>query len=205
MGRRDKATLAVIAFFFVIASTIELYFLVAHRTLVAAAPHHPLAWLLSLYGPSDSAYFDAPSPLALSFEGLQVAVTQPLGVVLAYAIVRRRAWRWPLQLAVGAYVTYSVVLYFLVAHVSGLAGMRDRSVATFAIFYGANLPWLVGYAWLGGDAAREIVARLGGSAPAIVERDRVLAFVEDLGEEAAEVEPGRERGDDGERAESLTP
>ena len=196
MSRRDKATLGLLGFFFVIASTIELYFLVAHKGLVAAATHNPLAWLLSLYGPSDSAYFDAPSPLALSFEGLQVAVTQPLGAALAYAVVRRRAWRWPLQLAVGAYVSYSVVLYFLVAHVSGLAGMRDRSVASFAIFYGANLPWLAGYGWLAVDAAREILARLPRSAPAIVERDRVLTLVEDFGEQAAKVEAGRQRGDD---------
>jgi hypothetical protein len=188
MSRRDKATLGLLGFFFVVASTIELYFVVAHDRLVAAAAHNPLAWLLSLYGPSDSAYFAAPSPLALTLEGLNVFVTQPVGIALAYAIVRRRPWRWPLQLAVGAYVTYSVVLYFLEAHVSGLAGMSGRSVATFAIFYGANLPWLAGYAWLAWEAARTIAARFAASAPAIVERDRVLAVVEDLGEETAEIE-----------------
>lgn len=170
------------------ASTLELYFLVAHDRLAAAAAHNPFAWLLAIYGPADRAYFDAPSPLALALEGFNVAVTQPLGALLAYAIVRRRPWRWPLQLGVGAYVTYSVLLYFLVAHVSGLAGMRDRRVATFAIFYGANLPWLAGYAWLAWDAARAIVARMRRSAPAIVERDRILAVVEDFGEQAAEVE-----------------
>ncbi len=191
MSRRDKATLGLLGFFFVVASTIELYFVVAHDRLVAAAAHNPLAWLLSIYGPADSAYFAAPSPLALALEGINVFVTQPVGIALAYAIVRRRAWRWPLQLAVGAYVTYSVVLYFLVAYVSGLAGMRERSVASFAIFYGANLPWLAGYAWIAWDAARTIGRRLGYSAPAIVERDRVLAVVEQLGEEPAKVEARR--------------
>ena len=203
MTRRDKATLAILAFFFSIAVTIELYFVVAHRHLVAdAAAHHPLAHLLAIYGPADRAYFAAPSAFALSLEGLNVFVTQPLGVVLAYAIVTRRAWRWPLQLAVGAYLAYSVVLYFLVAAVSGFAEMSERSAGVFAMYFGANLPWLAGAAWMAWDAAREIDRRL---APAIVERDRIAAVVEDVGEEAAEVEPRRERGDYGERPEPLTP
>jgi hypothetical protein len=206
MSRRDKATLALLGFFFLIAFTIELYYVIAHDRIVAEAGRNPLAWLLAIYGQSDRAYFDAPSPLTITLEGFNVVVTQPLGIALALAIWRRRDWRWPLQLAVGAYVTYSVVLYFAIAHVSGMAGMRDRSVRSFAIFYGANLPWLGGYTWLMWDAAREIRKRLArASAPAIVEPDRVAPVVEQLGEQAAEVEARRERGDDRERAESLSP
>lgn len=208
LSRRDKVTLALLGFFCAIAATIELYFVVAHRGLVAAAAHNPLAWLLSLYGPSDRDYFAAPSSLALSLEGLNVFVTQPLGLLLAWGIVRHRTWRWPLQLAVGSYLAYSVVLYFLNAQVSGFAGMSARTFRTFAVFYAANLPWLVGYAWMAWDAAREIRARLGAPArlsPALVERDRVAAVVEEVGEEPAEVEAGRQRGDDGERAEPLAP
>jgi hypothetical protein len=203
MARRDKVTLALLAFFFVIGFTIELYFVVAHRGLVAAAAHNPLAWLLSLYGPSDRDYFASPSALALSLEGINVFVTQPLGVVLAYGIVKRRAWRWPLQLAVGAYLAYSVVLYFLIAQISGFAGMERHSARAFIVFYAANLPWLIGYGWMAWAAAREIRARM--SAPAIVQRDRIAAVVEQIGEEAAEVEPRRERGDYGEGAEPLAP
>lgn len=206
MSRRDKATLALLGFFFLIAFTIELYYVVAHDRIVAEAGHNPLAWLLAIYGPSDRAYFDAPSPLTITLEGFNVVVTQPLGIALALAVWRRRNWRWPLQVAIGAYVTYSVVLYFAIAQVSGFAGMRDHSVRSFAIFYGANLPWLAGYAWLMWDAAREIALRFQrGSAPAVVERDRVAPVVEQLGEQAAEVEARRERGDDRQRAESLAP
>jgi EXPERA (EXPanded EBP superfamily) len=172
---------------------------------VAASLHHPLAWLLSLYGPSDQAYFESPSPVALGFEGFNVVVTTPLSVLLAYGVVRRRAWRWPLQLGISAYVVYSVVLYFLIAQISGFAGMPVHTARAFAIFYGANLPWLVGYAWLGWEAAREIGLRLLHSAPTIVKRDRVAPVVEKIGEQAAEVEARRERGDDRERAESLAP
>ena len=206
MSRRDKATLALLGFFFVIGFTIELYFIVEHRVLVAAAAHNPFAWLLSLYGPSDRDYFSAPSSLALSLETLNVFVTQPLGLVLAWAIVRRRPWRWPLQLAVGSYLAYSVVLYFLNAQVSGFAGMEGRSFRTFAVFYAGNLPWLVGYGWLAWDAAREIHARLQPRlAPTLVQRDRIASIVEELGEEPAEVEAGGQRRDDGEGAEPLAP
>ena len=207
MSRRDKITVALLGFFFVMGFTIELYFVVAHRGLVAArAAHNPLAWLMSLYGPSDRDYFQAPSPLALSFEGFNVFVTQPLGIVLAWAIAKKRWWRWPAQLAIGAYVAYSVVLYFVIAQVGGFAGMSGRSFRTFAVFYGANLPWLVGYGWMAWDAAREIGASLRRPlAPALVQREWVAPVVEELGEEPAEVEAGRERGDDGERAEPLTP
>jgi EXPERA (EXPanded EBP superfamily) len=160
MDRRDKVTLALLGFFFVVATTIELYFVVAHRTLPeAASAGNTLAYLLSIYGPSDQAYFARPSAFALSLEGLNVFVTQPLGLVLAYAIVKQRPWRWPLQLAVGAYLAYSVVLYFLVAHVSHFASMSEKSPRTFIIFYAANAPWLLGYAWMALDAAREIAAR----------------------------------------------
>ena len=206
ISRRDKVTLALLAFFFAVGCTIELYFVVAHRGLVAAAAHNPLAWLLSLYGPSDRDYFAAPSPLALSLEGVNVFFTQPLGIVLAWAIVRKRAWRWPAQLAIGAYVAYSVVLYFVVAAVGGFAGMSGRSVRTFVVFYAANLPWLLGYGWMAWDAAREIAARLGRPlTPALVQGERIAPVVEEIGEEAAEVEARRQGGDDGERAEPLAP
>jgi hypothetical protein len=206
MRRRDKVTLAVLAFFFVPAVTVELYFVVAHRHLVAATPQNPLAWLLSLYGPTDSAFYDAPTPLGLFLEGFQVFVTTPLGLVLAWGIVRRRAWRWPLQLAVGAYVSYSVILYFAVEQLSGYGTMSGRSAGKLALLYGANLPWLVAYGWLGWDAAREMVARLGrASAPTIVERERIAPVVEDFGEEPAEIEARRQGGDHGEGAEPLAP
>ena len=198
MSRRDVATLGLLGFFFAVAISVELYFLVAHDHLVAASQHHPLARVLALYGAADRDYFARPSALALALEGLNVFVTQPLGVALAFAIVRRRWWRWALQLAVGAYLTYSVILYFVVGGVSGFAGMSDRSAATFALYFGANLPWLAGGAWLVASAAHAL-------APAVVERDRIAAVVEEIGEEAAEVEARRERGDDRERAESLPP
>ena len=39
-------------------------------------------------------------------------------------IWKRSPWRHPLQLLIGAYLSYSVILYFLVAHLSGYEAMR---------------------------------------------------------------------------------
>jgi hypothetical protein len=179
MTGRDRFTLVLLGFFFAVACTLEAYFLYAHAHLAGSG--HPFAKLFAIYGPSDRAYYDQVSPLALALEGLNVLVTQPLGVWLAYAIVRRRPYRWALQLAVGAYLSYSVVLYFLVAQVSGFATMTERTPRTFALFYGANLPWLVGYGWMAWEAARQVTARFR-SAPAVVERDGIAPVVEKVGE-----------------------
>jgi len=156
MTRRDRVTIGLFLFFAAVACTLELYFLVHHRELVARAPTQLFAWLFSIYGVADRGYYDAVSPLALALEGINVFVMQPLCALVVYGIVRDRAWRWPLQLAVGSYLSVSVLLYFAVAVVSGYADMAEHSGKAFALFYGANAPWLVGYAWIAIDAARTI-------------------------------------------------
>jgi hypothetical protein len=165
MSRRDRFTIGVLAFFALVAVTLELYFLVHHRDLVARAPTQLFARLFAIYGAADRAYYDAVSPLALAFEGINVFVMQPLCGLVVYAIVRGRAWRWPLQLAVGSYLSLSVLLYYTVAGVSGYADMAEHSGKAFALLYGANAPWLVGYGWLAIDAGRTI-ARAFATAPA---------------------------------------
>ncbi len=152
-----------------IAATLELYFVACHRDLPARAHTQLFARLFAIYGTADRAYFDPVSPLALALEGINVFVIQPLCLVLIYAIVRGRPYRWPLQLGIGAYLALSVVLYFLVAIVSGYDGMLERSGKSFALFYGANLPWLVGYGWLALEAGRTI-ARQFRAAPAVSRR-----------------------------------
>lgn len=165
MSRRDRITIGLIGFFALIAFTLELYFLVYHRELRARADTQLFARLFAIYGAADRAYFDPVSPLALALEGINVFVMQPLCLLLVYAIVKRRPYRWPLQLGVGAYLCLSVVLYFMVAIVSGYENMPVRSGTAFALFYGANLPWLVGYGWLALEAGRAIARTLGEAAP----------------------------------------
>ena len=164
MERRDRVTIVVLCAFALIAVTLELYFLSFHRELVARAPTQLFARLFEIYGVADRGYYDRVSPLALALEGINVFVMQPLSLVVVHAIVRRRAYRWPLQLAVCSYLSASVLLYYCVAAVSGFADMAERGGKAFALLYGANAPWLVGYGCLALDAAR-VIARKFASAP----------------------------------------
>jgi EXPERA (EXPanded EBP superfamily) len=161
MNRRDRFTVGLLVFFAIVAATLELYFLVFHRELVARAPTQIFARLFSIYGIADRGYYDRVSPLALGLESINVFVMQPLCVLLVFAIVRGRAYRWPLQLAVGSYLCVSVVLYWSVAVISGYAEMAEQSRNAFALLYGANAPWLVGYGWLAFDAGVAIVRAIG--------------------------------------------
>lgn len=161
MSRRDRTTVALFALFALVAVTLELYFVVHHRDLAARAPTQLFARLFAIYGVADRGYYDPVSPLALALETINVFVMQPLCALVVYAIVRRRAWRWPLQVAVGSYLSLSVVLYFTVAAVSGYADMAEHSATAFALFFGGNAPWLVGYGWIAVDAGRKIARAPG--------------------------------------------
>lgn len=50
---------------------------------------------------------------------------------------------------VSAYLAYSVVLYFWLAHVSGYANMPEKSAWAYFIFYAPNLPWLLAHLYMG--------------------------------------------------------
>jgi hypothetical protein len=148
----------------VVAGTLELWWL-AHDSAQLVAMRHTnlLARAFDCYGACDTAYFESRTPFAFSLELLNVGFTQILNVAIIWAILRRAPWRYPLQLAVGAYVSYSVVLYFMVAHVSGYELMRVRSPASFALLYGVNAPWLLGHLYLAWDAASAIRRRFAAA------------------------------------------
>lgn len=158
MTRRDRVTVALLGFFLIAAATIELYFLAFHADLPARTHTQLLARAFRLYSTADRAFYDPVSPLALAFEGLNVFVMQPLCLLLVYAIARKRAYRWPLQLGVGAYLAVSVLLYYTVGVISGYDGMAVRTTNAYLLFYGANLPWMLVYGWLAYDAGA-VIAR----------------------------------------------
>ncbi|HEX2314826.1 MAG TPA: emopamil-binding family protein [Thermomonospora sp.] len=147
LSREDRVSITLLLFFVLMAVTIELYFVVHHRDL----PQRDdlFARLYEIYGAGDQAYYgrgDVHVPFAL--ETINVFVTQVLNGILIWAIVRRRPYRHPLQLAVSSYVAYSVVLYFWIAHVSGYPGMPEKDWWGYLIFYAPNLPWLLGHLYL---------------------------------------------------------
>lgn len=159
MSRRDRLILGLLCFYILIAFSLELYWLIYRDELVARAPHELFARLFQIYGDADRAYYDRVSALAIGLEGINVYFTQILNVLLMYAIVARRYWRHTLQLLVGSYLAYSVILYFYAAHVTGYPDMRYQSTYTFFLFYAANLPWLLGYGYMAYDSIRAIHRR----------------------------------------------
>ncbi len=155
MMRTDKIALSLIAFFVVVALTIELYWLVHAFDL--ASSNSWLARGFAFYGRGDRGYFDEVSWFEVGLESFNIIFTVPVYLVLGYAIVAGRGFRWPLQLCLGAYTTYSVVLYLTAKHVTGYVEMPKHDLASFLILYVPNLPWLFGNGYLTLDAARVIL------------------------------------------------
>ncbi|HVH80426.1 MAG TPA: hypothetical protein VM782_13610, partial [Stellaceae bacterium] len=112
MAANEKASLWLIAFFAVIAYTLELLWL-----------YHAFDWPTQTgiwatgaryYGMGDRAYWDQPSYFEVGLESFNVFFIVASELWLGYAILRRRLYRWPLELCVGGYLTYSVLYYFTV-------------------------------------------------------------------------------------------
>ena len=89
-------------------------------------------------------------------ESFNIVFTQGLNALIVVGILRRRRWRFPLQLGVCSYVCYSTSLYLLANHVTGYPEMPRQDLVSFGLFYIPNLPWLLGNAWLAVQAGQEI-------------------------------------------------
>ncbi|KUM73431.1 hypothetical protein J7F01_12725 [Streptomyces sp. ISL-22] len=166
MGRRspeDRITLGFLAFSFLLAFTLELYFVLHFQDI--GGRRDVFARLFQVYGAGDSAYAgegDVYFPFAL--ETIHLTVTQVLSVGITVGVLRNRPYRYPLQLAVSSYVAYSVVLYFWRAVVGGYENMPERGAWNYFIFYVPNLPWLLGNLLLAWYAYRAILRRFRGEA-----------------------------------------
>jgi hypothetical protein len=160
LSASDRVIIALLTFFIAIAVSLELYWIVYNDSLVARADHELFARLFQIYGDADRAYFDRITPMAIGLEQINVFVTQFVNVWLIWAIVQRSRYRHPVQLVVGSYLAYSVVLYFWAAHVCGYPDMRYYSAYTYFLFYAPNLPWLLGYAFMAWQSFRFLAARV---------------------------------------------
>ena len=148
------------------AFTVELYWVWHVGELPARADAgDALSRMFRVYGAVDPSFFQAPTAFTRGIELVNVLFTQILNVWLVFAVVKARPYRHALQLAVGAYVAYSVVLYFLVGHLSGFPPVKDAS--SMALFYAPNLPWLLAHLWFVLHSARAITARFRTSAPTV--------------------------------------
>lgn len=149
LAARDKGSLWLIAFFAAIAYTLEVLWL-----------YHAFEWPTQsgfwgagarYYGMGDRGYWDQPSYFEVGLESFNVVFIVGSELWLGYAILRRRAYRWPLQLCIGSYLTYSVIYYFTVKIV--FPQMLTQDAASYAMLILPNLPWLFGGAWWLGEAS----------------------------------------------------
>lgn len=157
---KDRLIIALLTFFLVIAFSLELYWVLLNDELVARADHELFAYLFKIYGDADRGYFDRISPTAVGLEQINVFISQVANAWLLWAIVQRRYYRHILQLTLGSYLAYSVVLYFWAAHASGYPDMRYASPYTYFLFYAPNLPWLLGYGYMACDSIRALASHL---------------------------------------------
>jgi EXPERA (EXPanded EBP superfamily) len=158
---KDKTIIVLIAFFSTVALTLEAYWLIYHDVMESRTD--VFARLLAIYWPADYTYRVPGYPIEKCFilvaETVNTVVTPVLSFLLIWAILKRKPYRYPLQLTIGTYTFYGTFLYYAIAHVSGYVVFAYKSPYTYLMFYLVNLPWFIGYAWMAWDAFREIVRR----------------------------------------------
>jgi hypothetical protein len=157
LEQKDWAIIGMLGFFIVVALSVELYWVVFYNEMVSRAHTEWLAKVVRVYGDADNSYYNVPTAAAYprGLESFNIFFTQPLNAWLIWAILARKRYRHALQLILGAYVTYSVLLYFWTAYFSGFERMvSPRSALTYLLFFGANLPWLFGYFYMAYDSVR---------------------------------------------------
>jgi hypothetical protein len=151
---KDKVVIGLIVFFTAVALTLELYWLIFNQEMEARSDI--FASLLALYWPADATYrvpgLSVAKSFTLALEGVNTFITPWLSLLLVWAILRRKPYRYALQLTIATYTFYGTLLYYLVAHISGYAVFENKDVTTFLLFYLVNAPWFLGYAWLALDA-----------------------------------------------------
>ena len=154
---RDKVIIGLLLFFSVFNVAIDLPLVRHAGELPSLVGRRWFANLWAIYAEADRTWIV--SPWSLAQEGINVFVTTLVNVWLIWAIVRRAAYRHALQLTLGSYLSYSVVLYFLAGHVSGYEGMAVQSVYAFFLFYVVTFPWLLGHLYMAYDAWVAITRR----------------------------------------------
>jgi hypothetical protein len=154
---RDRFIIGMLVAFSLFNVTLDLALIRRGTALPGLVGRDWIADLWAIYAEADRFWIAAPWSLAQ--EGFNVWVTTLINVALIVGIVRTAAWRHPLQLTLGAYLSYSCVQYFLVGHLSDYEGMRVRTPLAFAMFYGLTLPWLAGHAYLAWDSWLAITRR----------------------------------------------
>lgn len=157
LGTKDRLIIAGLAFFCVFNLTMDLYLVVNTKVLAERAATNWFAYFWAMYSEVDRGW--VVEPWSLAQETLNVLIATPVNLWLIWAILKGAPRRHPLQLGLGVCMVYSVILYHTAGHLSGYAGMREKTLSSFAMYYGSGLPWLFFHAYLAYDSAVAIRRR----------------------------------------------
>jgi hypothetical protein len=157
LSTKDRWIVGGLVFFCLFNLTMDLYLVLNSQVLAERASTNWFAYFWAMYSDVDRGWIV--DPWSLAQETLNVVVATPVNLWLIWAIVKEAPSRHPLQLALGACMVYSVVLYHLAGHLSGYAGMREKTLASFAMYYGSTAPWLFFHGYLAYDSAVAIRRR----------------------------------------------
>ena len=162
VASRDRVILALVCFFILTAWTLDLYWFIYRDQLVERSRTDWIARAYANFSDADRGYYDRVTKVEVALEAINISITQALNLWLIFAILRNRPYRYALQLAIGSYVAYSVILDYFVAHLGGYPAMRYHSTYTLLMFYGASSPWVLGHLYLVYDAIVAINHRFRG-------------------------------------------
>src|ERR1043166_38900 len=176
----NRVAAGLTVFFLLFPRTIDLYWLVNHDRLPERAASNAIARMYRDFAPADRGYYDRAGKLEVGLEALNVCVTPIFYIALLYGLARRRPWRYAVQLAVGSWVAYSVVLDYWVAAIGGYPAMETRTLANLFRFYAASAPWLLGHLYLVFDASRAAAAVLGQARKREARRAEPVRIVPDF-------------------------
>jgi hypothetical protein len=165
---KDRIIIGLILFFAVVAFTFEAYWLIFNQVMESRTDF--FARIYALYWPADYTYripgYPIEKAFTLALERVNTLVTPFLSFFLIWAIIKRKPYRYPLQLAIANYTFYGTFLYYYVAHISGHAMFAYQGTYPYVTFYLASLPWIAAYGWMNWDAYRAIVRRYKSGANA---------------------------------------
>lgn len=154
---KDRAIVGGLVVFCLFNLTMDLYLVLHSGVLAERATTNWFAYLWTVYAEVDRGWIV--DPWSLAQETLNVVVATAVNLWLIWGILKARPSRHVVQLGLGVCMVYSIVLYFAAGHLSGYAGMREQTLASFALFYGSGLPWLLFHAYLAYDSGAAIRQR----------------------------------------------
>ena len=159
ISAKDKVIVCLVVLFTAIAMTLEFYWIVHNQEMENRTDI--LARAIMLFWPADRTFrlpgYSVEKAFTLAIEMGNTLITPWLSAFLIWAVLKRRPYRYALQLVIATYTCYGTLLYYSVAHISGYVIFERKSVGIFLLFYFVNFPWLAAYGWMGWDAYRAIV------------------------------------------------